>query len=105
MGDVSSEIAALLLGALKFTDHFVETLDEVAEHVGVVFRHACGKVACFNRYQTIDVVRAITNSGRGDIALYTGNDDNIVVDLLTTYRIDVGGKRVRLRIVGLIKKA
>ncbi len=43
------------------------------------------KVACFNRYQTIDVVRAIADSGRDDIALYTGNDDNIVMDLITPY--------------------
>jgi dihydrodipicolinate synthase/N-acetylneuraminate lyase len=42
------------------------------------------KIAPFNRYQTLDVVRAVATSGR-DIALYTGNDDNIVVDLLTTF--------------------
>jgi dihydrodipicolinate synthase/N-acetylneuraminate lyase len=43
------------------------------------------KVAPFNRYQTLDVVRAVAESGR-DIALYTGNDDNIVPDLLTHFR-------------------
>ncbi len=44
------------------------------------------KIAPFNRYQTIDVVRAVADSGRGrEIALYTGNDDNIVVDLLTRF--------------------
>ena len=36
------------------------------------------KIAPFNRYQTIDVVRAVAESGRDDVALYTGNDDNIV---------------------------
>jgi dihydrodipicolinate synthase/N-acetylneuraminate lyase len=42
------------------------------------------KMAPFNRYQTLDVVRAVAESGRAeDIALYTGNDDTIVVDLLT----------------------
>src|ERR1051326_2484914 len=42
------------------------------------------KIAPFNRYQTIDVVRAVIASGRSDqIALYTGNDDNVVCDLLT----------------------
>ncbi len=52
-------------------------------------------MAPFNRYQTLDVVRAVAESGRGDkIALYTGNDDNIVVDLLTTY--DFGGKLVEI---------
>ena len=45
------------------------------------------KMAPFNRYQTLDVVRAVAESGRaGEIALYTGNDDNIVVDLLTPFR-------------------
>jgi dihydrodipicolinate synthase/N-acetylneuraminate lyase len=43
------------------------------------------KIAPFNRYQTIDVVRAIIESGRDDVALYTGNDDSIVADLLTTF--------------------
>lgn len=43
------------------------------------------KIAPFNRYQTLDVVRAIADSGRTDIALYTGNDDQIVLDLLTPF--------------------
>jgi dihydrodipicolinate synthase/N-acetylneuraminate lyase len=43
------------------------------------------KIAPFNRYQTLDVVRAVIDSGREDIALYTGNDDNIIVDLLTNF--------------------
>ena len=57
------------------------------------------KIAPFNRYQTLDVVRATAESGR-DIALYTGNDDNIVMDLLTPYRFEVNGRRKSLRIVG-----
>ena len=52
------------------------------------------KIAPFNRYQTIDTVRAIIESGRADIALYTGNDDNIVADLLTPFSVDVGGRPV-----------
>jgi dihydrodipicolinate synthase/N-acetylneuraminate lyase len=45
------------------------------------------KVAPFNRYQTLDVVRAVAESGRaGGIALYTGNDDNIVADLMADLR-------------------
>jgi dihydrodipicolinate synthase/N-acetylneuraminate lyase len=59
------------------------------------------KVAPFNRYQTLDVVRAVAEAGRADgIALYTGNDDSIVPDLLTVFRFNVGGKPVTLRIVG-----
>ena len=52
------------------------------------------KIAPFNRYQTIDVVRAVVESGRDDIALYTGNDDNIVADLLTPFPVHVGGATV-----------
>lgn len=59
------------------------------------------KMAPFNRYQTIDVVRAVCNSKRRDeIALYTGNDDNIVNDLFTVYRFMVDGQPVEKRIVG-----
>lgn len=43
------------------------------------------KMAPFNRYQTWDVIRAVMDSGRDDIALYTGNDDNIIADLLTPF--------------------
>ena len=46
---------------------------------------AAVKVAPFNRYQTLDVARALAASGRQDVALYTGNDDAIVADLLTEF--------------------
>src|SRR5919107_334059 len=58
------------------------------------------KIAPFNRYQTLDVVRAVTESGRDDIALYTGNDDNIIADLLTPFCFNVNGRTVERRIVG-----
>jgi dihydrodipicolinate synthase/N-acetylneuraminate lyase len=59
------------------------------------------KVAAFNRYQTLDVVRAVCTSSRKDeIALYTGNDDNIVADLLTPYRFTINGKQVEKKFVG-----
>jgi dihydrodipicolinate synthase/N-acetylneuraminate lyase len=52
------------------------------------------KIAPFNRYQTLEVIRAFAESGRTqEIALYTGNDDNILIDLLTSY--DFGGQCVR----------
>ena len=57
------------------------------------------KIAPFNRYQTLDVVRAVAESGR-NIALYTGNDDNIVMDLVTPYVFTADGKPHKLRIVG-----
>jgi len=58
------------------------------------------KLAPFNRYQTLDVVRAVAESGRREIVLYTGNDDNIVLDLLTPYRFAVDGQPVQRRFVG-----
>lgn len=57
------------------------------------------KIAAFNRYQTLDVVRAVAESGRA-IALYTGNDDNIVMDLLTPYVFRVGGHAQEHHMVG-----
>ena len=51
------------------------------------------KCASFNRYQTLDVVRAAALSERSnEITLYTGNDDNIVIDLLTKYSFTKDGK-------------
>jgi dihydrodipicolinate synthase/N-acetylneuraminate lyase len=59
------------------------------------------KVAPFNRYQTLDVVRAMVDSGRQcEIAAYTGNDDHIVDDLLTTFSFGGGGDAPGIRIVG-----
>lgn len=59
------------------------------------------KVAAFNRYQTLDVVRAVCASSRcNEIALYTGNDDNIIADLLTKYSFDINGKKVEKEFIG-----
>ncbi|MBK8279063.1 MAG: dihydrodipicolinate synthase family protein [Saprospiraceae bacterium] len=59
------------------------------------------KIAAFNRYQTLDVVRAVCYSSRRDeIALYSGNDDNIVADLLTPYRFMIHGEKYEKRMVG-----
>jgi dihydrodipicolinate synthase/N-acetylneuraminate lyase len=64
------------------------------------------KIAPFNRYQTIDVVRAVSASGRDDVALYTGNDDNIVADLVTPFRLPAKSRSASeaegttLRVVG-----
>ena len=59
------------------------------------------KMAPFNRYQTLDVVRGVAESDRAnEIALYTGNDDNIIQDLLTEYKIPVGNGIIRKRFVG-----
>jgi dihydrodipicolinate synthase/N-acetylneuraminate lyase len=59
------------------------------------------KIAPFNRYQTLDVVRGVIESGRADeVALYTGNDDNILADLLTEYQVAMGSEVISKRIVG-----
>jgi dihydrodipicolinate synthase/N-acetylneuraminate lyase len=57
------------------------------------------KIAPFSRYETLEVVRAVWESGRGgEVALYTGNDDNIILDLLTTYRF--GPRQPSLQMTG-----
>ena len=59
------------------------------------------KCASFNRYQTLDVMRAVAHSSRCEqIAMYTGNDDNIVADLLTTYQFNINGKKVEKQFIG-----
>ncbi|WP_040455541.1 dihydrodipicolinate synthase family protein [Kribbella catacumbae] len=69
--------------------------------VAEIPRLAAIKVAPFDRYATLDVLRSVGSSGRSDeIAVYTGNDDNILVDLLTPFEFSVGGSRVRKHMVG-----
>ncbi|MBB6729921.1 dihydrodipicolinate synthase family protein [Cohnella zeiphila] len=82
------------VGGRIFTYDFWRQFAEIPNVVAI-------KMAPFNRYQTLDVARAVCSSSRRDeIALYTGNDDNIVVDLLTAFRFDVGGELVEKPIVG-----
>jgi hypothetical protein len=57
------------------------------------------KVAPFNRYQTLDVIRSVLESGR-PIPVYTGNDDNIVMDLLTPYSLNMNGSKKQLHMRG-----
>ena len=59
------------------------------------------KIAPFNRYRTLDVVRGVVEAGAEDrIALYTGNDDHILLDLVTPWRLLRGGEAVTVRIKG-----
>jgi dihydrodipicolinate synthase/N-acetylneuraminate lyase len=59
------------------------------------------KIAPFNTYRTLDVLTGVAHSGRNrDIALYTGNDDHIVLDLMTSFSIATPSGKVNLRIVG-----
>jgi dihydrodipicolinate synthase/N-acetylneuraminate lyase len=110
----------LSLGALRDASHddmiaHCRTVAEVLQVVGFYLQPSVGgrvlrhsfwrrfaeienvvaiKIAPFNRYQTIDVVRAVIEAGRDDITLYTGNDDSIVADFLTPYRF--AGKERRI---------
>jgi dihydrodipicolinate synthase/N-acetylneuraminate lyase len=59
------------------------------------------KMAPFNRYYTLTVIRAVAAAGRaGTIALYTGNDDSILVDLLTRFEIATGAGTIPVDVVG-----
>jgi dihydrodipicolinate synthase/N-acetylneuraminate lyase len=82
------------VGGRVLSEGFWRKLIEIENLVGI-------KIAPFDRYQTLAVVRAAAASGRaGRIALYTGNDDNIIPDLLTTYELAGPDGPVALRIVG-----
>jgi len=59
------------------------------------------KCAPFNRYQTFDLIRGVAMSERRDqISLYTGNDDTIIIDLLSSYSFTIDGKEIKLRFIG-----
>ncbi|WP_375432558.1 dihydrodipicolinate synthase family protein [uncultured Friedmanniella sp.] len=59
------------------------------------------KLAPFNRYRTVDIVRAVVDARAEDrVTLYTGNDDHIVLDLLVPFRVRRDGVDVRVRIMG-----
>jgi Dihydrodipicolinate synthetase family len=59
------------------------------------------KIAPFNRYRTLDVVRGVAEVCAADrVTLYTGNDDHIVLDLLTPFHVEAGGRLHTLRIKG-----
>ena len=75
-------------GGRQFTYNYWEKVCAIENVVAI-------KCASFNRYTTLDVVRAAALSSRNhDITLYTGNDDNIVVDLLTSYKFEKDGKTI-----------
>jgi hypothetical protein len=59
------------------------------------------KIAPFNRYRTLDVVRGVAEAGAANrVTLYTGNDDHIVLDLVTPFTVSVNGRPVTLRVKG-----
>lgn len=78
------------VGGIRLTETFWRRFAAIENVVGI-------KVAPFNRYATLDVMHGVAASGAAErIALYTGNDDHIVLDLLQPFRTDAG----ELRFVG-----
>ena len=81
------------VGGRPLNADFWESFVEIESVVAI-------KVASFDRYQTMEVLRAVAHSERSsEIALYTGNDDNIVADLLTEFRF---GERTAHFVGGLL---
>ncbi len=72
------------VGGRTFTYRFWREFADIENLVAI-------KLAPFDRYLSLDVIRAVADSGRADVALYTGNDDNIIADLLTPFP---GGQRI-----------
>jgi hypothetical protein len=59
------------------------------------------KIAPFNRYRTLDVIRGVVEAGAAErITLYTGNDDHIVLDLVTPFTVTAAGRTTTVRIKG-----
>ncbi|MDC0033269.1 dihydrodipicolinate synthase family protein [Alphaproteobacteria bacterium] len=84
----------LAVGGILLSTDFWRRFAEI-ENVAAI------KIAPFSRYRTLDVVRGVAMArAEGRIALYTGNDDNIVMDLIAPYKIARGSEAVTLRIVG-----
>jgi len=81
------------VGGRRLDYRFWREFAEIANVVAI-------KVAPFDRYATLDVVRALADAGRDDIALYTGNDDAIVPDLVTDIPVTSGGRAYTRHFVG-----
>jgi dihydrodipicolinate synthase/N-acetylneuraminate lyase len=81
-------------GGRLLSHQFWRRFAEIPNAIGI-------KIAPFNRYQTVDVLRAVAESARAsELALYTGNDDNILMDLVTDYAGSAAVGERRVRIVG-----
>lgn len=82
------------VGGRVFSYHYWERISEIENLVAI-------KTAGFDRYLTLDVVRAVTfSSRREEVALYTGNDDNIIIDLLTPFSFEKDGRIYENRFAG-----
>ncbi|MCG8358218.1 MAG: dihydrodipicolinate synthase family protein [Kiloniellales bacterium] len=82
------------VGGLRLGADFWRRFAEIENVIAI-------KIAPFDRYRTLDVLRGVVEAGAEErVAHYTGNDDHIVLDLVTPFEVLRGGEPVRLRIVG-----
>ena len=82
------------VGGIELSAAFWRRFSELENVVAV-------KVAPFNRYRTLDVVRGVVEAGaERRVALYTGNDDHIVLDLATPFAVRRGNEEVSVRMKG-----
>jgi Dihydrodipicolinate synthetase family len=82
------------VGGILLSRDFWRRFAEIEQVIGI-------KIAPFNRYRTLDVVQGVVDArAEKRIALYTGNDDTIVLDLITPYVLRRPDENVKIRIVG-----
>ncbi|MDE2230046.1 MAG: dihydrodipicolinate synthase family protein [Alphaproteobacteria bacterium] len=82
------------VGGIPLSVNFWQRFAEIEEVIAI-------KIAPFNRYQTLDVVQGVVAARAEDrIALYTGNDDSIVLDLVTPFVLRRDGAEIEIRIKG-----
>lgn len=82
------------VGGRIFSSDYWRRMSEIQDLLAI-------KIAAFNRYQTNDVMRAVEESERNDLAVYTGNDDQIVLDLLTPFQFN-SSSQIRWMVGGLL---
>jgi hypothetical protein len=82
------------VGGIVLSRGFWRRFAEIENVIGI-------KIAPFNRYRTLDVVQGVADArAEKRIALYTGNDDTIVLDLITPFVLPRGDDNVKIRVVG-----
>ena len=82
------------VGGIALSANFWRRFAEIEQVVGI-------KIAPFNRYRTLDVIRGVVDAGAEDrVTLYTGNDDSIVLDLITPFVLRRDGAEIKVRIRG-----
>jgi dihydrodipicolinate synthase/N-acetylneuraminate lyase len=82
------------VGGIPLSESFWRRFAEIEQVVAI-------KIAPFDRYRTLDVIRGVVSAHAEDrVTLYTGNDDNIVLDLVTPFILRRDNAEVEVRIKG-----